>query len=294
MRYVASLLLLLTLSLQLIAAEPSVADLEKIQAKVQMRNGQIYGLQVNCDGYTDAEYEIIGKLTGLKSISLSGKELNDEQLKILARLKELESIMINGSQLTDDGYRGFTAFGKLSRLSIFHPSRKQESFSGKGLAHLKAIPTLTQLTFAGATAGDEALQAVGELTQLESFREWHNTETSAGLKNLVKLKNLKSIRLGQRLPNWGKMTPASFDNETLAILAEIPSLETIELTEARLDFDGIIQLKELPNLRVLKISQVDIAAEDVDRLEAALPKVKIEWEPLTDEQAEMLTKKLKL
>lgn len=293
MKTFATLVLLLVPGF-LLADEPNAADLEKIQAKVQMRNGQIYGLQVNCDGYTDAEYEIIGKLTGLKSISLSGKELNDEQLKLLAGLKELESILINGSQLTDEGYRGFAAFPKLAKLSIFHPSRNQETFTGKGLIHLKDVPSLTQLTFAGATAGDEALEAVGQLTQLESFREWHNTETSAGLAHLAKLTNLKSVRLGQRLPNWGKMTPASFDDQTLAILAKIPSLETIELTEARLSFAGVIQLKDLPNLKTLKISQVDISADDIEKLNTALPQVKIEWQPLTDDQAEMLSKKLKL
>ncbi|WDI42702.1 hypothetical protein [Bremerella sp. P1] len=278
----------------LLAEEPSQAAFEKINAKVQVRDGAVHSLSANCDGYTDQEYQLIGKLTTLKSLSLSGKDLNDEQLKMLSGLKNLESIMINGTVLTDDGYQHFTAFPKLTKLSIFHPSRKLEAFNGSGLAHLKDLPALESLTFAGATAGDEALEAVGQLTQLESFREWHNTETSDGLKHLTKLKNLKSVRLGQRLPNWGKDTPASFDNDSIAILAKIPSLESIELTEARLNYDAVVQLKDLPNLKTIKISQVDISEADVEKLKSAMPGVEIKWDPLTDEQAEMLTKKLRL
>ncbi|MBA2116020.1 hypothetical protein [Bremerella alba] len=278
----------------LLAAEPSLAAFEKINAKVQVRDGAVYSLSANCDGYTDDDYQLISQLKTLKSLSISGKDFRDEQLKMLAGLKNLESIMINGTVLTDDGYQHFTAFAKLKRLSIFHPSRKLDTFNGSGLSHLKAMPGLESLTFAGATAGDQALQAVGQLTQLRSFREWHNTETSDGLKHLAKLKNLKSIRLGQRLPSWGKDTPASFDNDSIAILAKMPSLESIELTEARLNYDAVVQLKQLPNLKTLKISQVAISPEDIDKLKEAMPNVEIKWEPLTEEQAAMLTKKLRL
>ncbi len=277
-----------------LAAEPNQAAFDKINAKIQVRDGAVYSLSANCDGYTDQEYELIGQLKTLKSLSISGKDLNDQQLRMLSGLVNLESIMINGTVLTDDGYKHFTAFPKLKKLSIFHPSRKLEAFNGSGLSHLKEIPALEALTFAGATAGDEALEAVGQLTQLQSFREWHNTETSDGLKHLTKLKNLKSIRLGQRLPSWGKDTPASFDNDSIAILAKIPSLESIELTEARLNYDAVVQLKDLPNLKKLIIGQVDISEADVEKLRTAMPNVEIKWEPLTDEQAEMLTKKLRL
>lgn len=287
-------LLLLVCPAVLLAAEPDRAALEKINAKVQDRNGEIYGLSVTCDGYTDQEYALIGQLTSLKSISISGKELSDHQLEMLSGLKQLESFMINGSQLTDDGYRHFAAFPKLKKLSIFHPSRNLKEFNGSGLAHLKELPELEALTFAGATAGNEALEAVAQIDGLQSFREWHNTETSEGLKQLAKLKNLKSVRLGQRLPSWGKNTPASFDGATLDILAKIPSLESIELTEARLDYDAVAKLKALPNLKTLKINQVDISEGDVEKLKAAMPGVKIDFEPLTSEQAEMLSKKLKL
>ncbi len=278
----------------LLADEPNIGAFEKINAKLQIRNGAVHSLSANCDGYTDEEYRLIGNLKTLQSLSLSGKDLNDAQLKMLGGLKNLEAIMINGSVLTDDGYRHFTAFPQLKKLSIFHPSRKLEAFNGSGLAHLKDLPSLEALTFAGATAGDEALAAVGQLTQLKSFREWHNTETSEGLKHLAKLQNLESIRLGQRLPSWGKDTPASFDNESLVVLTKMPALETVELTEARLNYDAVVQLKALPNLKTLKISQVDISETDVAKLKEAMPSVDIQWQPLTEDQAAMLEKKLRL
>lgn len=293
MKWMVALLLLLVPATAF-SAEPSVESLESIHAQPKMRNGKIYELNVNCKGYTNSEYLLIRQLTDLKVLSISGKNFNDRQLKMLTTLKQLERVMINEGELTDEGYQLFTEFPKLNALSIFHPTRDRSAFTGAGLAHLKDVPTLRSLTFAGAAAGDEALEAVGEVTQLESFREWHNKETSQGLHHLTKLANLKLIHLGQRLPPWGQTTPASFDNKTLAILAKMPSLEVIELTEARLDYDGIIQLKNLPNLRTIKIQKVDISQDDIERLKADMPKVKFNWQPLTDKQEKQLSDQLKL
>jgi hypothetical protein len=52
-------------------------------------------------------------------------------------------------------------------------------------------------------------------------------------------------------------------------------------------------LKELPNLKKLELRRIDISQSDVDKLKAELPRVAIDWKPLTAEDREKLDAFLK-
>ena len=277
------------------SAEPDVAALQHIGAEIKQAGGMIIELKANCDKFGEAEYKLIGHVTTLKSLSLSGRAFRDEDLAALSGLTELESILLNGTELSDDGYRHFAAFQQLKRLSLFHPSRDCKDFSGAGLAHLKVLPKLERLTFAGATAGDEAFEAVGQLTQLKEFSEWHNWESPEAIKHLLKLPNITALKIGQRLPARGRPLTPSFDDVTLSIIAQMKSLERLDLQEAKLSYEALAQLDELPKLRELKAKWVDTPPQDIERLRQRLPTVKVEWEPLTDADRDtFLVNKLKL
>jgi hypothetical protein len=212
---------------------------------------------------------------------------------LLTGLTELERLSSDGIQLTDDGYKHFAAFQKLKSLAFFHPAFRSEKFTGSGLSHLKSLPNLEKLTFAGSTAGDAALESIGRLTQLKEFRTWHTAQTQAGNVHLIKLP-LTALRIGQRLPN-GKASPVSFDESSMETLAQIKTLESLELTEARLSAKIIPHLQALPKLTKLKIETVDISAADVEAIKAALPNCKVDYKPLSDADKEAtLAKKLRL
>jgi hypothetical protein len=72
-------------------------------------------------------------------------------------------------------------------------------------------------------------------------------------------------------------------------------LEALELTEAKLSAAILPQLQALPKLAKLRIETVDISAEDVAKLQAGLPQVKIDHRPLSLEDREnTLVKKLRI
>lgn len=268
------------------------ADLEKLGAKVTKTAGVITQAVVKCDAFTEADFRTLGSVTTLKKLTLSGKTITDETLALLTGLTNLEELSTDGIQLTDAGCKHFAAFQKLKSLAFFHPAFRSAAFTGSGLAQLKALPNLERLTFAGSTAGDTALEAIGQLTQLKELRTWHTAQTQAGNAHLVKLSLLTGLRIGQRLPEWGKGSPPSFDDATLATLAQIKTLESLELTEARLTATALIShLKALPKLMKVKIQQVDISEPDIAALKAALPDVKVDFEPMTEADKEALLKK---
>lgn len=273
----------------------NVESLKQLGAKVTETAGVVTQVNVKCDAFTEADFCMLGSFTTIKDLTISGKTITDDTLALLTGLTELERLSSDGIQLTDAGYKHFAAFQKLKSLSFFHPAFRSEQFTGSGLAHLKALPKLEKLTFAGSTAGDAALEAIGQLTQLKEFRTWHTAQTQAGNAHLVKLTNLTGLRIGQRLPNWGKDSPISFDESTMETLAQIKTLESLELTEARLSAKIIPHLKALPKLTRLKIETVDISAADVEAIKAELPGCKVEHKPMSESEKEaLLVKKLRL
>lgn len=290
----------LLLILAIAAAAPFTSattpeDLEKLGAKVTKTGGVVTQVQAKCDAFTEPDFRALGACSTIKKLTISGATLTDATLPLLAGLTELEELSTDGIQLTDEGYKHFAPFQKLRSLALFHPAFRSEKFTGSGLAHLKALPKLERLTFAGSTAGDAALEAVGQLTQLKEFRTWHTAQTQAGNAHLVKLTNLTGLRVGQRLPTWGKDSPISFDETTMATLAQIKTLESLELSEARLTAKIIPHLRALPKLAKLKIQTVDISTQDVEAIKAALPTVQVDFQPITDAEKEAtLVKKLRL
>ena len=282
-----------------LAAETVVhADTELLSkwgAKITEKQGVVTQVNVKCDSFTEADFRALGSMKTITDLTISGKTITDDTLAQLTGLSDLERFSSDGIQLTDAGYKHFTAFQKLKSISFFHPAFRSESFTGTGLAYLKALPKLERLTFAGSTAGDAAMEAIGQLTQLKEFRTWHTAQTQAGNTHLLKLKNLTGLRIGQRLPSWGKDSPISFDESTLETLAQLKNLESLELTEARLSAKIIPHLKSLPKLSKLKIETVDISESDVEAIRAAIPNCKVEFKPMSDlEKESLLTKKLRL
>jgi hypothetical protein len=280
------------------AVPPKADALTALGGKVTETSGAVTALRFSdCSKLGAAEFKLIGQVKTLKTLVLYGscKGLNDETLASLSGLTDLDELGIDGMTLSDDGFKHFMVFKNLRSLSLFHPSWSFKSFTGTGLAHLKELPKLERLTFAGSTAGDTAMESVGQLTQLKDFRTWHTAQTQSGNEQLLKLVNLKELYIGQRLPMGGKPSPASFDDSTLATIAQIKSLERLTLTEAKLTLKGLEALKPLSNLKSLKFLQVDMAEEDVKKLDAAFPGIKVEFKPMSEkEREELIVKKLKL
>ncbi|MCX6855565.1 MAG: hypothetical protein NTV80_11755 [Verrucomicrobia bacterium] len=284
--------LLLLSSVPLFAAD--LQALQKLGAKVTETAGIITQVSVKCDAFTEADFRTLGSFTTIKDLTISGKTITDDTLAMLTGLTELERLSSDGIQLTDEGFKHFAAFQKLKSLSLFHPAFRSKAFTGSGLAHLKALPKLEKLTFAGSTAGDVALEAIGQITQLKEFRTWHTAQTQAGNVHLSKLP-LTALRVGQRLPEWGKDSPVSFDESSMMTISQIKTLESLELTEARLSAKIIPQLKSLPKLTKLRIETVDISVADVEAIQAALPSCKVDFKAMTEADKDaLLVKKLRL
>jgi hypothetical protein len=252
--------------------EAVVQALRDKGAKVVVAKGAVTSVDAaDVSAWTEADFRRLTTLAGLKNLSV-GKGLNDAMLAILAGIPELDTLQTNEAGITDDGVQALARMTKLKVLKFFHPGK---GFTGSGLAKLGGMPNLGSLTVAGSVAfADEGMAAVGRLTNLKEFRTWHAGQTIEGVKHLRELHNLKSLTLGQRL---SYDPPTSLSNETLAILSELKSLESLRLEEARLNFDALVQLKQLPALKTLQLEGIEMPAADVERLKKELPGAAVQW-----------------
>ena len=246
--------------------------LSALGAKVTEAKGVVVSVDVtDSSKWTEDEFRKLGGLAHLKTLSM-GPGLTDATLPLLAGLAELETFQTNLAELSDDGVKGFLALKKLRTLKFFHPAK---TFTGAGLSRLADLPELSSLTVAGSLAfGDEGMAAVAKLPHLKEFRTWHAGSTLEGMKKIAALKDLKSLTLGQRL---AYAPPTSLSDETIPVLLEMKSLETLQLSEARLKPDVLLELKQLPGLKKLTLEGIDLPAADAERLKTGLPNVDVKW-----------------
>lgn len=270
-------------------------QLEALGGKVTQKDGVVSQVEFkDCSKIGDAELRAIGQLAHLKSLTLYGKlhGLNDAAVGHLAGLQKLESLGTDGAQLSDAGLAQLAVLANLRSASFFHLSFRMEGFTGAGFAAWKKLGKLERLTVAGMTMGDEGFAAIATLAGLRDLSTWHTYQTEAGNAEIAKLPNLTSLRIGQRLPHTGAKAP-SLSDASLATFAKIRTLESLKISEGRFTSDALRTLKALPKLKQLGIAESDIAAADVEKLRAELPGVKIDFQPLTDEQRKKLEMYLK-
>ena len=276
--FISSVTILLAVASSLCADDASIiAALKSKGAETTETRGTVTGVSFrDCSALTTDDYALLRQLSQLRMLML-GAGSNDASLQALGTLNDLEMFSSNGLDATDEGIRALTAHRKLKTIALFHPGK---SFTGTGLAALVELPALERLTVAGSLQfADAGMAAVARLEGLKEFRTWHTGVTLAGVKNLTALKNLTSLMLGQRL---SYQPPTTLADDTLPVLAELTSLEALNLGEARLSLAAMSQLKKLPKLKRLTLDGIDLSESDLAALKQQLPSVDVRWTAPSD------------
>ena len=245
--------------------------------------------------YGEAEYRLIGSFKGLRVLRLGiCKSLTDETLPLLANLTNLEEFSGDSIMLSDDGYRHFTAFPRLQKLSLSHP---RGTFTGAGWKHLQALPALRSFSSGGTTThNDEGIAAIGGFPALRELRFGHAGASAAGVNAaLARLPKLTTLGLTQnQAKDEGGVWRPSLTGATLPIIAKMTDLESLSLSEAELGYDTLRALKVLPKLKKLELRCIFISPEDLPKLKGDLPGVVVTYQEPTVLERKNLTKLLGL
>ncbi len=268
--------------------------LESLGGKITVKDGSITEISFrDSSQLKDAEWKAISSLEKLQKVTTYGgaRGLNDSTVGHLSSLRNLESLSVDGGQLSDVGLAKLAEIPSLKSVAFFHLSFRMEGFTGSGFAPWKKLNQLEKLTVAGMSMGDEGFAAISEITSLQELRTWHTHRTQASHAMIAKMENLKSLKLGQRLPH--DKTPVCLNDESLATVAKIESLETLDISEADFSLEGLRQLRSMPNLKRLRISVTYLEEATIETLRSEMPGVQIDFDPIKEDQRKKLEGYLK-
>lgn len=211
-------------------------------------------LDLSGTGITDSALANFPCLEHLESLSLREVPI-DAGITHLDRLPNLKMLDLRSTLITDE------------TLDSFHPSKSLRFLaldntlvSGVGLRRLQERMPDTQIS--GAKISEEArviarlfckLQIPmhrdynDEISMLDFRRREHLLET---LPTVLRLKSLKQLCIGREATD-----------EVLKQVAEISSLETINLWKSQVSENGLQSLLGLPELKKLKIVQTELSAK---------------------------------
>jgi hypothetical protein len=253
-------------------------------------------LAIRSDHVTDAGLTSLAKLTKLERLDLHLEKITDTGLAALADLTNLRELRIVGCSrgIGDGGLKHLAGMKRLESLELgcFYKTTPQ------GLAPIAQMKALKHLKIKGVGFDDAKTARLEGLNDLESLEvdfqklsnaglahlrtltalkeldlrtaPWvigdaDNVLTDAGLAHLARLKSLETLRL-----------PRGIGDSGLIHLRGLTNLKRLSLWHTGVTDDGLMHLTALTKLESLELPRSTVTDAGVERLQQALPGLKIE------------------
>lgn len=175
-----------------------------------------------------------------KSINARHADLRDARLLSAEEFQGIESINIRDSQISDESFEVISNFSDLVAVSIAN-SNGGLSLSAKNFASICNIKGLCNLSLSGLDLRAVDMRALGKsnsLTQLDFFK-------------------------------------SNLDDSQLAELAELPKLESINLSMTSVTDSGFLHLTKCKSLKCIGIGGVKVTPAAIQTVKKANPRLVI-------------------
>ena len=276
----------------------TVGDMQLIGKLTDLESIRITGPSVN-DGYVEA----MSGLTKLKSVDIYNSTITDKSLEVLKTLPDISTLLLQRNLgLTDQAVALFAEFPKLQTLKILY-----NGFSPTSLFGLQKLTSIRVLDLRGLPIGNDTLMFIAKLENLEEIRIRSGTVTNLGIAQLKKCKKLKIVELQDTdisagcVEHFREMEDlrylrifrcSQFGAEAIGELGVLTNLETLELRDMNCSNEALKALKPLTELKTVEFSElkgVD-AATAIDVLQAypKLESIRMFAMPVDDSMAKFL------
>ena len=194
----------------------------------------------HCSRLTPDDYELLTSMKRLSDLKIGGFAVNDAVLKTLPKLPLLRGLAIEESAITAEGFTELASHEDwASKLELLVLSRNTTLWDVT-LDSLRAFQGLKRLTVRDMMVSGEFLKALVEtesirtkLEQLALPKTYLNDENAGELKKFSQLKRLDL--------SYNMVT-----EDILKAVAEVKTLENLDLTGCQLDDAAIEQAKKMP------------------------------------------------
>jgi hypothetical protein len=189
-----------------------------------------------------------------------GPWINDSDLPKLRQLKHLDFLNLSESKITDTGLVYVKEHEQLTTLWI-----DNTDVTDAGLKHLSGLTKLTNLWINGTKVSD-----LRHLSRLRDLKYLLMNDTPVNDAGLVPVRNFKHLR---RL----FLNNTKIEDDSLHVIKELTSLDILRLRNTKITDKGLAELKQLKKLTSLDIRGTAVTEAGVKKLQAELPRLKIEW-----------------
>lgn len=231
------------------------------------------------------------KPPALAHLGLWGPKIDNDLLALTATMPTLEVVSLYETSITDDGIRSLATLPRLRSLAVLPIERYEKAgfgppqwsypfmerragrprLTGQALRHLAGVTTLESL---------ELLDADLQPADLAVLKSWPklgavalpNVVDEETVRHLQACRRLNQLTLGgrdiaakelERLAGWRALkkltlTHARLGEETLAALAKLETVQTVELIACGLTDDDLRHLRLPPQLTELDLPRNEI------------------------------------
>jgi Leucine-rich repeat (LRR) protein len=221
-----------------IASCSELHDLEFNQASLPSNWTQelasLQELYALCLAYIPCKADAVDRIThsaSLRELVLIGCGLNDSELDHINECRSLTNVDLSYNAITD-----------------------------AGIAHLTNMTQLQRLRLAGTGIGDQAINRIAYLTNLVDL-DLSDTSISGDIQGISRMQFLRSFAFNDNI-----VTP-----NLLVVLAELPNLQTLDLSHCTLSQDEINSLVKMRSLRHLRLDGSGISKQVFAQLQRMLP-----------------------
>jgi Leucine Rich repeats (2 copies) len=198
-----------------------------------------------------------------KRFDNSNVQACDDLLKKISKLPGLKQLLLKETQTTDDGLMYIGKMTELEDLWIWDA----KSVTDAGVAHLAHLKNLKTVHMNNSNLTNDSLVFLSRLPRIEELSLEQNHFSDEGLARLHGKDGLKRLYIG--------LGDGQITNTGLAHLRDFRKLEILDLQNSKVTDQGLEQLTGLPNLKELWLSGTRISATEVQRLQDAIPSLKI-------------------
>ncbi len=197
------------------------------------------------------------------------------------------------TDIKDTGVINFSEKETPAGVSTFRYSR---NYGGINLKPLPAIAVPFGLILDDAPIDDAFLVGLGRFQKLRSLCLRYGTITETGIKEIAQVKELKHLeisRLGSRA-NVKDSDQTKDLNDAIKHLTGLTKLESLNMSETRIQDDGLKNLSKMKSLRQLNLRDTKITDQSLDALKEleALNVLDISGTNITSDGLENLKKSL--
>lgn len=222
-------------------------------------------------GVADRDLARLVVLRQLRLLDLRNNPVGDEGTAHLAELKQLEWLKLSQTNVTSAGLAHLAGLARLRRLSL-----ADCEIDDAGLEHLKDLASLEFLDLSNTKVTDAGMRSLAGLTRLKEIWLYGTQVTDAGLAHLSGLSELENIESSQHLTLRGltqikslgivrpRMKSAADDD--LALLAEMPRVRELDLSQSKVTDAGLAHLGRLTQLKSLSLDQTAITDAGLEHI----------------------------